>query len=237
MNTPVLLAWSGGKDSTLALERLLGDARYRVVGLVTTVTLSYERIAIHGVRRSILHRQAAMLRLPLIEAAIPAQASNDIYESSFASALTRARNATSSDVGDIAFGDLFLEDVRHYREAMLTRLGWRGIYPLWNEDTGKLARRFIERGHRAMLSCVDTQQLDAGFCGRDFDTRLLADLPPSCDPCGENGEFHTCVHASPLFAESIPLMRGERVLRDGRFHYIDLIETDMPETDRVFQAK
>ena len=226
MNTPVLLAWSGGKDSTLALERLLGDARYRVVGLVTTVTLSYERIAIHGVRRSILHRQAAMLRLPLIEAAIPAQASNDIYESSFASALTRARNATSSDVGDIAFGDLFLEDVRHYREAMLTHLRWRGVYPIWGENTAQLARHFVERGHRAILSCVDTQQIDADFCGRDFDVTLLADLPSTCDPCGENGEFHTCVHAGPLFTAPIPLTRGERVLRDGRFQYVDLIESD-----------
>jgi uncharacterized protein (TIGR00290 family) len=229
VSTPILLAWSGGKDSTLALERLLGDARYIVVGLVTTVTSTYERIAIHGVRRSILHRQADMLRLPLIEAGIPPQASNDIYESAFASALKRAREATSSDVSDIAFGDLFLYDVRNYREAMLTHLGWRGVYPLWNEHTGKLARRFIERGHRAILSCVNTQQLDAAFCGRDFDASLLADLPLSCDPCGENGEFHTCVHASPLFAESIPLTRGERVLRDGRFQYVDLIETDVPD--------
>lgn len=231
------MAWSGGKDSTLALERLLGDTRYRVVGLVTTVTSSYERIAIHGVRRSILHRQAEMLRLPLIEAGIPAQASNDIYESAFASALARAQETTVSDVSDIAFGDLFLEDVRHYREAMLTHLGWRGVYPLWHEDTPKLARRFIERGHRAILSCVDTQQLGAEFCGRDFDAQLLADLPPSCDPCGENGEFHTCVHTSPLFAESIPLLRGERVLRDGRFQYIDLIETDTPKTIDALQAK
>jgi diphthamide synthase (EF-2-diphthine--ammonia ligase) len=190
------------------------------------VTATYERIAIHGVRRSILHRQAEMLRLPLIEAGIPAQASNDIYESAFASALDRAREATSSDVADIAFGDLFLEDVRHYREAMLTHLRWRGVYPIWGENTAQLARRFIKRGHRAILSCVDTQQIDADFCGRDFDVALLADLPPTCDPCGENGEFHTCVHASPLFTASVPLVRGERVLRDGRFQYVDLIESD-----------
>jgi uncharacterized protein (TIGR00290 family) len=226
VSTPVLMAWSGGKDSTLALERLLGDTRYRVVGLVTTVTSSYERIAIHGVRRSILHRQAEMLRLPLIEAGIPAQASNDIYESAFASALARAREVTSSDVDHIAFGDLFLDDVRHYREAMLTHLRWRGVYPIWGEDTAKLARHFIERGHRAILSCVDTQQLDAEFCGRDFDDDFLAELPTSCDPCGENGEFHTCVHESPLFAQPIPLSRGERVLRDARFQYVDLIEID-----------
>lgn len=225
MSTPVLLAWSGGKDSTLALERLLGDERYRVVGLITTVTATYERIAIHGVRRSILHRQAEMLRLPLIEAGIPPQASNDIYESAFASALERSREVTRSEVDRIAFGDLFLEDVRHYREAMLANLGWYGVYPIWGEDTTKLARYFIERAHRAILSCVDTQQLGAEFCGRDFDSEFLADLPTSCDPCGENGEFHTCVHDSPLFAEPIPLQRGERVLRDERFQYVDLIET------------
>jgi uncharacterized protein (TIGR00290 family) len=233
VTTPILLAWSGGKDSTLALERLLGDERYRVVGLVTTVTNTYERIAIHGVRRSILHRQADTLRLPLIEAGIPPQASNDIYESAFASALDRAREATSTEVSDIAFGDLFLADVRHYREAMLSRVGWRGVYPIWSEDTAALARYFIARGHRAILSCVDTDQLDAGFCGRDFDDTLLADLPPSCDPCGENGEFHTCVHASPLFAKPIPLARGERVLRDGRFQYVDLIETDRADSSQA----
>ena len=226
VTTPVLLAWSGGKDSTLALERLLGDERYRVVGLITTVTATYERIAIHGVRRSILHRQAEVLRLPLIEAGIPPQASNDIYESAFAGALARAREVTTRTVDRIAFGDLFLEDVRHYREAMLANLHWYGVYPIWGEETAALARHFVERGHRAILSCVDTRQLSAEFCGRDFDHEFLADLPTSCDPCGENGEFHTCVHDSPLFAAPIPLERGERVLRDERFQYVDLLEAD-----------
>ena len=225
MSTPVLLAWSGGKDSTLALDRLRTDARWRVAGLLTTVTTEYERIAIHGVRRSILHRQAAALDLPLFEAEIPPQASNEIYETAFAHALEQAR-ASEPAVTDIAFGDLFLADVRAYREALLARLGWRGVYPLWGEETATLARYFIARGHRAILSCVDTQQLDAAFCGRDFDAALIADLPPSCDPCGENGEFHTCVHASPLFAAPIALERGEHVLREGRFQYVDLIEKD-----------
>lgn len=219
---PVLLAWSGGKDSTLALERLLGDAHWRVTGLLTTVTAQYERIAIHGVRRAVLHAQAAELGLPLFEAEIPAQASNEIYEETFARALTRAR-AREPGLAHIAFGDLYLADVRAYREAMLGRLGWHGAYPLWGEDTAKLARHFIDCGHRAILTCVDTQQLDAAFCGRDYDTTLLADLPASCDPCGENGEFHTCLHASPLFSAPIGLTRGERVLRDGRFQYVDLI--------------
>jgi len=224
MSTPILLAWSGGKDSTLALERLRADPRWHVAGLLTTVTSGYERIAIHGVRRSILQRQAAALGLPLFEAAIPPQASNDVYETTFAAALASARAADPA-LAHIAFGDLFLADVRAYREALLARLRWQGVYPLWGEDTAALAQRFIAHGHRAILSCVDTQQLDAAFCGRDYDATLLAELPATCDPCGEHGEFHTCVHDSPLFAAPIALTRGERVLRDGRFQYIDLIES------------
>jgi uncharacterized protein (TIGR00290 family) len=220
---PILLAWSGGKDSTLALERLLEDPDWRVAGLVTTVTTEYERIAIHGVRRSILQRQVAALGLPLIEAEIPPQASNEIYEAAFAQALQRARER-DSQIADIAFGDLYLADVRAYREALLKRLGWRGVYPLWGENTERLANYFIARGYRAILTCVDTQQLAAGFCGRQFDSELLADLPPTCDPCGENGEFHTCVYAGPLWPQSLALAHGERLLRESRFQYVDLIE-------------
>jgi len=223
---PVLLAWSGGKDSTLALERLSGDRAWRVVGLVTTVTSDYDRIAIHGVRRSVLHRQVAGLGLPLIEAEIPPEASNEVYEASFGLALDNARASCDAAVDTIAFGDLFLADVRTYREALLARLGWNGLYPLWGEDTRMLARRFIDRGYRAILSCVDTTQLDAVFCGREFDDALLADLPPTVDPCGENGEFHTCVFAGPLWPAPMPLVRCERVLRDARFQYVDLIEAD-----------
>jgi uncharacterized protein (TIGR00290 family) len=223
ISVPVLLAWSGGKDSTLALQRLLRDPQWRVAGLVTTVTTEYERIAIHGVRRSILRRQVAGLGLPLIEAEIPPQASNEVYEAAFAQALQQAR-AHGPDIADIAFGDLYLADVRAYRQALLARLGWRGVYPLWGEDTARLARDFISRGFRAILTCVDTQQLPAEFCGREFDADLLADLPPTCDPCGENGEFHTCVYAGPLWPQSMALTRGERVLRENRFQYVDLLE-------------
>ncbi|GAA0711307.1 ATP-binding protein [Dokdonella soli] len=222
MNTPLLLAWSGGKDSALALQRLLDDPRWRVEGLLTTVTMEYDRISIHGVRRSILQAQAERLRLPLIEARIPPQASNAIYETAFANALDEAR-ARTPGIDTIAFGDLFLADIRAYREQQLARHGWRGHFPLWGEDTTRLARRFIADGHRAILCCVDTQQLDAAFCGREFDAELLVDLPPSCDPCGENGEFHTCVYTSPLWREPLVLARGERVLRDGRFQYVDLL--------------
>ena len=223
MSRPLLVAWSGGKDSTLALERLRGDPAWRVAGLLTSVTHDYDRISIHGVRRSILHAQAAALRLPLFEAELPAQADNAAYEASFAAALAQARAAEPA-LDAIAFGDLFLADVRAYREALLARLGWRGVFPLWGEDTRRLAQAFVERGHRAILCCVDTDQLDGAFCGRDYDAALLADLPSGCDPCGENGEFHTCVHGGPLFAQPIDLVRGERVLRERRFAYVDLVE-------------
>jgi uncharacterized protein (TIGR00290 family) len=222
MSTPILLAWSGGKDSSLALERLRGDPRWTLAALLTTVTADYERISIHGVRRSILHAQAERIGLPLIEARIPPQASNTIYETAFAAALDEAR-ARTPGLDAIAFGDLFLADVRTYREAQLARLGWRAHFPLWGEDTARLARRFIADGHRAILCCVDTTQLDASFCGREFDDALLADLPSSCDPCGENGEFHTCAHAGPSWRGSLALTRGEPVLRDHRFQYIDLL--------------
>ena len=225
MSVPVLLAWSGGKDSALALQRLQGDPRCRVAGLLTTVTAEYERIAIHGVRRSILHAQAARIGVPLFEASIPPQASNAVYEAAFAGALDAARvQVTGLDT--IAFGDLYLADVRAYREQQLARLGWHGAFPLWGGDTADLARRFVADGFRAILCCVDTQQLDAAFCGREFDAALLGDLPASCDPCGENGEFHTCVYASPSWREPLALSRGERVLRDGRFEYVDLVEVN-----------
>src|SRR5699024_1568548 len=141
------------------------------------------------VRRSILHAQSAALDLPLFEATVPPQAGNEVYEAAFADALVRAR-ALHAELDTIAFGDLFLADVRAYREAQLARLGWHGMFPLWGEDTARLARTFVARGHRAILCCVDTGQLDAGYCGRDYNARLLAELPSSCDPCGENGEFH-----------------------------------------------
>ena len=222
MTRPIILSWSGGKDAAMTLARLRDDPHWRVVALLTTVTRGYERIAMHGVRRTLLHLQAERLGLPLIESVIEPGADNAQYEQAFANALAQSR-AADTEVADIAFGDLFLADVRAYREALLTRLGWNGVYPLWCGDTARLARRFITDGWRAILCCVDTQQLDADFCGRDYDADLLDALPPSCDPCGENGEFHTFVHAGPLFGTPIAVARGDRVRRDGRFEYIDLV--------------
>jgi uncharacterized protein (TIGR00290 family) len=217
----IVLAWSGGKDSTLTLAALRADPRYRVRALLTTVTGEYDRISIHGVRRAVLEAQVQALGLPLIEARIPPRASNAAYEAAFATALQTAQERWPR-LQHVAFGDLFLPDVRQYREALLASLEWTGIFPLWGKDTTSLAHEFVDAGYRAILTCVDTAQLGPEFAGREFDAKLLADLPATIDPCGERGEFHTCVYAGPLFARPLPLAAGERIRRDGRFEYCDV---------------
>jgi uncharacterized protein (TIGR00290 family) len=219
---PVALAWSGGKDSSLALAALRAAPTVEVVALVTTVTGDYDRISMHGVRRSILEAQVAELGLLLVEATIPAAADNATYEEAFAAALDTLR-VLHPELRHLVFGDLFLTDVRAYRERLLAPLGWEPVFPLWGRDTGELAREFIAQGFRAILTCVDTTQLAADFAGREFDSALLKDLPPSVDRCGENGEFHTCVYAGPVFARPLALDRGERIRRDDRFEYCDLM--------------
>jgi len=223
---PVALAWSGGKDSSLALAALRADPTVQVVALLTTVTRDYDRISIHGVRRTILDAQVSAIGLPLIEATIPAAASNDVYENSFAMAL-EVLQRQCPEVRHIAFGDLFLADVRAYRERLLERLGWTPIFPLWGKDTALLARQFVSQGYRAILTCVDTTQLAAEFAGREFDAALLDHLPATVDPCGERGEFHTCVYDGRIFPRSLSLQRGERVRRDDRFEYCDLTLVDL----------
>lgn len=224
MPASLIVSWSGGKDSTLMLERVLADPQWRVVALLTTVSSVHDRISIHGVRRSILRRQAESLGLPLVEVLLGAISSNAQYEDAFADGLARAATQFPG-VSTMAFGDLFLEDVRGYREALLARHGWRGVYPLWGEPTPALARYFVMRGYEAYLSCVDTTQLDAAFAGRRYDDDLLDALPANVDWCGENGEFHTCVVDGPIFRTRVAVDTGERVLREERFAYCDLIET------------
>jgi uncharacterized protein (TIGR00290 family) len=218
---PIALAWSGGKDSSLALAALQADPTAEVVAVLTTVTGDYDRISMHGVRRTILEAQVAALGLPLVEATIPAAASNQMYEVAFATALA-ALHKLRPDLRHLAFGDLFLADVRSYRERLLGALGWEPVFPLWGRDTAELARHFVEAGYRAILTCVDTSQLSAEFAGREFDARLLDELPDSVDPCGERGEFHTCVYAGPIFRRPLTLLCGERVRREDRFEYCDL---------------
>jgi len=220
MRTPILLSWSGGKDAAWTLHALRQRGDVEVVGLLTTITEGYERIAMQGIRVGVLHAQADAAGLPVIEARMPQRSSNEVYETTFADALARSRQRWPG-LREIAFGDLFLADIRAYREALCARLDWTPRFPLFPADTAALARDMLAGGLRATLCCVDTTQLDAGFAGRDFDGTLLADLPAGVDPCGENGEFHTLAWAGPMFARPLAVARGETVLRDGRFAYTD----------------
>lgn len=225
MIRPLLLSWSGGKDAAWALHVLRQRRDVEVVGLVTTLTEGYDRIAMQGIRHAILQAQSVACGLPVIEAWMPQRASNAIYRETFADALARAR-ACWPGLRDIAFGDLFLQDIRAYRETLCAELDWTPHFPIFDATPGyttRLAREMLDGGLRARLSCVDTTQLDGAFSGRDFDDALLRDLPAGCDPCGENGEFHTLVHAGPMFAVPLSIATGETVLRDGRFAYTDFV--------------
>jgi len=224
--TPIIVSWSGGKDSSLALAAARADPRLEVVGLLTSITEDYDRISIHGVRRSLLVEQARLLDLPLHEIVIGANASNASYEAAFHKALDTLRRKESS-ARHIAFGDLFLADVRNYREELLAGTEFEPVFPLWGLDTAQLARHFISEGFLAHLVCVDTTQLDAAFVGRRFDLNFLADLPQTVDPCGERGEFHTFVYGGPIMTESIECQRGEIILRDNRFAYCDFFPADL----------
>lgn len=227
MPEPVLVAWSGGKDSALALQAVLGDPTLSVEALLTTVTREYDRISVHGVRRSLLRAQVTALGLPLVEMEIPADCSNATYEERFANALHAARERNDR-VNRCVFGDLFLEDVRRYREERLAPLGWQGVFPIWGRDTRVVARAFLDDGFRAVVVCVDSTVLAPSFSGREYDAAFLADLPRTVDPCGENGEFHTFVFDGPLFRERVEFTIGERVTRDERFVYTDLVPATPP---------
>lgn len=212
--TPVLLAWSGGKDAAWALHALRRRGEVEVVGLLTTLTREHARVSMQGIRREVVRAQARAAGLPLLEAEIPADCSNEDYERAMDGALARA-SARWPALRTLAFGDLFLADVRDWRERQLARIGWAIETPLFGGDTAALAREMIRGGLRASLCCVDTTQLDAGFAGRDFDLALLDALPEGVDPCGERGEFHTCVTAGPMFAAPLRVEVGETVKRDG----------------------
>ena len=222
----IVLSWSGGKDSALALAALRADQGIEVRALLTSVTRGYDRISIHGVRRSLLHAQAQAVGLPLIEIELEPRSSNDAYETAFRAGMVAVRT-TYPEVRRIAFGDLFLEDVRAYREGLVGTTGFGTSYPLWGRPTSELARHFVDAGFVAHLVCVDTQQMDAALSGRQFDHALLAELPAGVDPCGERGEFHTFVSDGPIFARSIPVRLGDTVLHDNRFAYRDLLPADV----------
>ena len=216
---PILFCWSGGKDSAMALDQLLQSEDVRVTALLTTVTEGYERISMLGVRREFLVRQAQSVGLPLHEVRIPPQCVNPVYEARMAAAL---RVHFENGVRKVAFGDIFLEDLRTYREKNLARSGMTALFPIWKRDTRDLIRSFHAGGFRAIAVCVDSKVLDPGFAGRELDESFFRDLPPHADPCGENGEFHTFVFEGPIFRSPINVRTGEVVNRDG-FIFCDLV--------------
>ncbi len=215
----IVMAWSGGKDSALALHELLRSGRVEVVSLLTTVTETYDRISMHGVRNALLDEQARSIGIPCRKIGIAPGCSNAEYETKMADALAGFKER---GVSAVAFGDIFLEDLKRWRESNLAKMDLKGIFPLWKRDTKELAHTFIRLGFKAILSCVDPRALPPEFVGRDFDEKFLADLPKNVDPCGENGEFHSFVHAGPVFRVGIPVSRGEKVLRDS-FWFCDLL--------------
>ena len=213
----VLLSWSSGKDCAWALHLLRRQPDVEVVGLVTTLNSQFQRVAMHGTRLSVLEAQAAAAQLPLWIVPLPWPCTNEIYEQRMAEVCDRA---VQEEIDAFAFGDLFLRDIRAYRETQLKPTGLEPLFPLWDMPTDQLARDMIAAGLRAKLVCVDSRQLPAYFSGRDFDASLLRDLPAGVDPCGERGEFHSCVYDGPMFTSPIPLEAGEIVDRDG-FVYAD----------------
>ncbi|MDF1589883.1 MAG: diphthine--ammonia ligase [Desulfobacterales bacterium] len=216
----IIVSWSAGKDSALALHELMRIGIYEIVSLITTVTEEYERISMHGVRRILLERQADSLGLPLEQVYIAKNCSNDEYESKMRTVLLKYRD---KGVSAIAFGDIFLEDLRRYREKNLALIGMKGIFPLWGKNARKLVGKILSLAFDAVVTCVDSQFLDKTFVGRKFDKQFLSALPATVDPCGENGEFHSFAYNGPIFRYCIEHRTGEIVLRDNRFYFCDLM--------------
>ena len=213
MSKNIFLSWSGGKDSALALYEIQKANSHRVAALLTTITEDYDRISMHGVRRALLEQQAEALALPLKKIFIPKDSTNAIYESHMRALL---EEGLREGIDTVAFGDIFLEDLKLYREKNLAQLGMKGLFPIWKRESTELAQTFIDLGFKAVLVCVDTALLDPAFAGRPYDQELLRDLPPHVDPCGENGEFHSFAFDGPIFKHKINHTVGEVVQRD---HY------------------
>ena len=216
----VIVSWSGGKDSALALFEVLNDPNYQIAALVTTVTEDYNRISMHGVRQILLERQVASLGFPLEQVFISKSASNEEYESKMGRTLAKYKD---EGISSIVFGDIFLEDLRKYREDKLATLNMRAIFPIWKRDSRELARSLKALGFNAITTCVDTNSLDKQFVGRVIDEQFLSELPATVDACGENGEYHSFVYDGPIFKERINYTLGEITLQDNRFYYCDLL--------------
>jgi uncharacterized protein (TIGR00290 family) len=207
-----LVSWSSGKDSAWMVHVLRQQPDIELAGILTTINEKYSRVAMHAVREALLEAQADALGLPLRKVAIPSPCPNEVYERAMAAAVERA---LADGFTHMAFGDLFLEDIRRYREEKLAGTGLTPLFPLFGSDTAQLAREMIAGGLKARLTCVNPRVLDAKFAGRDFDASLLDELPPTVDPCGERGEFHSFAYAGPMFSRPVPIVSGEVVERDG----------------------
>ena len=212
------ISWSSGKDSTMALYKTLMSHEIQPVTLLTTVNVDYERVSMHGVREELLFKQAEMCGLPLLKVEIPKVSSNQIYENAMRGAINKLKEM---DVKYVVFGDIFLEDVRDYRIAMMKGTGIEPVFPLWGQNPHQLANEIINAGIKAKIVCLDPRKLDESFGGRDFNGGFLKDLPKEVDPCGENGEFHTFAYSAPFFSESIKIRVGQSAFRDG-FYFTDL---------------
>ena len=219
MAEKVAFSWSGGKDSAIALYEIQKSGKYEVVALLTTVTEEYDRICMHGVRRILLEHQAQSLGLPVEKIFISKNTSNEEYDAKMLDMLSKFQEA---GVSSIVFGDISLEDIRKYREENLSKVGMRGIFPIWKRETNELIRTFIDLGFKAIVTCVDSKVLDKGFVGRIVDKHFLSELPTNVNPSGENGEFHSFVFDGPLFKHRILYTIGQVVLRDS-FYFCDLL--------------
>lgn len=215
-----IFAWSGGKDSAMALYEIKKAGEHDILVLLTTVTEDYGRISMHGVIDVLLEYQAESLNFPLEKVYISKNSSNEEYEARMKEKLVYYQ---SKGVSSVVFGDIFLEDLKKYREENLSKIGMKGIFPIWKKDTSESAHLFISLGFKAIVTCIDSNYLDKKFVGRIFDEQFLTELPSDVDPCGENGEFHSFVFDGPIFKETVRFKKGEVVLRDNRFYFCDLI--------------
>lgn len=215
-----ILSWSGGKDSALALHEIQQAGDHEITALLTTITEDYDRSSMHGIRRVLIEQQADSLGIPLEKVLLSPVSSNEEYDTRMRELLGRHK---AEGVSIVVFGDIYLADVRKYREERLASIGMKAVFPLWGRDTTELARTFTQLGFKAVITCVDTEQMDGGYAGRTFGPEMLASLPAGVDPCGENGEFHSFVYDGPIFKRAIPHTTGEGVLRDERFMFYDLI--------------
>ena len=215
----VIFSWSGGKDSAMSLYEIQASGQYDIVSLLTTITEDYDRVSMHGVPRILVEQQAQSLDLPIAEVFISKSCSNEEYESKMREIITKFNQ---DEIHSVVFGDVFLEDIKKYREDNLAKLDMKGVFPIWGRDTTELTRSFIALGFRAVVTCVDSKVLDKKFIGRALDKDFIAELPPDVDPGGENGEYHSFVFDGPIFRERISFSLGEVVIRDS-FYFCDLL--------------